>query len=67
MRKNEDEMMKVSVCCHLVVSGCFPLHYIKPDSLFQVAGFLRLRQQRLQRQGPQNLHRQSLQLFRKER
>ena len=44
-------MMKVSVCCHLGESGCLPLRYVKPDSLFRVAGFLRLRQQHLQCQG----------------
>ena len=51
MHKNEDEMMKVCVCCRLVESGCLPVRYIKLVSLFRVAGEPRLRQQRLPTSG----------------
>ena len=44
-------MMKVSVCCQLVESGCLPLRYIKPVSLFRVADYPSLQQQRLSTSG----------------
>ena len=59
--------MKVCVCCRLVVSGCFPLRYIEPVSLFRVAGIPACDNSASNVRGPQKPACQSLKLSRIER